>query len=159
MKGYNLEAKFSEAVKFVAFSTLLVPILVGGILLLEGISFVYLLENGTLLDSAFFTFLFTSVITLLIRSRVLFLSEGIYRKGFNKYGFKDVIPWTAVRELSLVNIRSMNYLKLGVAYPRDFYSNNGSKEIDVAIVFISVSFCGFCNDEILTMAKKFKNIS
>ncbi|WP_155732953.1 hypothetical protein [Pseudoalteromonas luteoviolacea] len=92
-------------------------------------------------------------IVIVLTARVEIHKEGIFRRGLNKYGFKDLIPWVNILDAEIINFNQGRFLKLRIRYNRNVLSRNGSKAIDTTNIMLSVKLAPYPDDEILKLMK------
>ncbi len=93
------------------------------------------------------------VLVILLSARVEIHEEGIVKKGLNKYGFKNLIPWGNVLDASVFRLKSGRFLKVKVKYNRNVLSRNGSKAVDTASILLSIKLSPYSDSEILETIK------
>ena len=156
----NLKPTLNTVLKFIFYSGLLPAIF---LVVLFVFGFLYnefnlqrLASNGALV----ILFLIPIGLSLFYILVILFISKveidqnGIYKKGLRKYGYKDIIPWGFIKDISIYRFKSGRFLQLKIRYKRNALSRNGSKAIDETKILLSVKLAPFSDNEIIELINK-----
>jgi len=156
MESYKLQIDKNSCIKFVAGITLIGPLIIIMTLMLTGRTEELSIDLQLLSWVVSFCLLLSLGSIFFHRPKITLTSKGIMKPGFNQYSYKDIIPWTNIRQHKVETSKGLSTLHLDVEYPRNFFSKNGSKEIDIANIFFHVSHTKHSGDELLELIAGFQ---
>ncbi|WP_448569095.1 hypothetical protein [Thalassotalea ganghwensis] len=141
---------------FILYPSLMINALFFGALLYSAGNMTDILNMGESLIVIFLAPYVLSILfvfVILLSARVEIHEEGIFKKGLDKYGFKNLIPWEDIIDASVFRLKNGRFLKIKVKYNRNVLSRNGSKAVDTASILLSIKLSPYTDSEILETIK------